>query len=152
MTEILKLLEQDGRYTAAQIAAMTGKSEAEVAAAIKFCEDNHVINGYTALVDWEQTENETVTAMIEVKVTPQRDDGFDRIARRIYQYDGTGSPVPVSDGTDKLTVTVAAPILSEGDVLGLVLFVGDGAGQTSGDAEFKLAQTFAAFLGRHMEG
>lgn len=112
MTEILRLLEQDGRYTAAQIAAMTGKSEAEVASVIKACEDNHVINGYTALVDWDQTEDETVTAMIEVRVTPQRDDGFDRIARRIYQYDEVESLYLMS-GTFDFTVIVTARSLKD---------------------------------------
>ena len=70
--------------------------------------------------------------------------------RRIYQYDGQNQPVPVSDSSDRLMTVVAAPILSEGDLLGLVLFIGDGQ-SASGDAEYKLAQTIAAFLGRHME-
>ena len=72
-------------------------------------------------------------------------------SRRIYQFNGEGQPLPVCDGSDKLLTNVAAPILSEGDLLGLVLFVGDGVGVT-GDTEYKLAQTIAAFLGRHMEG
>ena len=70
--------------------------------------------------------------------------------RRIYQYDGQNQPVPVSDSSDRLMTVVAAPILSEGDLLGLVLFIGDGQ-SASGDAEYKLAQTIAAFLGRHMD-
>ena len=72
-------------------------------------------------------------------------------SRRIYQFNGEGQPLPVCDGSDKLLTSVAAPILSEGDLLGLVLFVGDGSAVT-GDTEYKLAQTIAAFLGRHMEG
>ena len=72
-------------------------------------------------------------------------------SRRIYQYSGD-TAIPVSDSTDKLTVTVAAPILAEGDLLGLVLFVSAAPGTVTGDAEYKLAQTIAAFLGRHMEG
>nr|WP_326165687.1 stage V sporulation T C-terminal domain-containing protein [uncultured Oscillibacter sp.] len=72
-------------------------------------------------------------------------------SRRIYQYSGEGSPIPVCDGTDKLVTNVAAPILSEGDLLGMVLFVGSTPGAATGDAEYKLAQTIAAFLGRHME-
>ncbi len=86
MTDILKLLEEDSRYTPAQIAAMTGKTEDEVKKAISEYENASVINGYTALIDWDKTEVESVTAFIEVKITPQRDDGFDRIAERIYQY------------------------------------------------------------------
>ena len=72
--------------------------------------------------------------------------------RRIYQYTGDGSPIPVSDSSDKLMTAVAAPILSEGDLLGLVLFIGTTPIQPTGETEYKLAQTIAAFLGRHMEG
>ena len=71
--------------------------------------------------------------------------------RRIYQYTGESSPIPVSDGSDKLMTAVAAPILCSGDVLGLVLFL-TAEGQSGGETEYKLAQTVAAFLGRHMEG
>ena len=72
-------------------------------------------------------------------------------SRRIYQFSGEGQPIPVSDSTDKLAATVAAPILAEGDLLGLVLFISPFPGVIPGDAEYKLAQTIAAFLGRHME-
>ena len=71
--------------------------------------------------------------------------------RRIYQYEGDGPQILVSDSSDKLTAVVAAPILSEGDLLGLVLFISGDGQSTAGDAEYKLAQTIAAFLGRHME-
>ena len=71
--------------------------------------------------------------------------------RRIYQYTGEGAPIPVCDGTDKLVTNVAAPILSEGDVLGCVAFVSDGDAPALGEVELKLAQTVAGFLGRHME-
>ena len=83
------------------------------------------------------------------RITPELEQIME--SRRIYQYTGEGQPIPVSDGSDKLTVNVAAPILSEGDLLGLVLFVGTTPGLITGDAEYKLAQTIAAFLGRHME-
>ncbi len=72
-------------------------------------------------------------------------------SRRIYQYKGEGAPIPVCDGTDKLVANVAAPILSEGDLLGMVLFIGSTPDAVTGDTEYKLAQTIAAFLGRHME-
>lgn len=71
-------------------------------------------------------------------------------SRQIYQYSGEGQAIPVSDSSDRLLANVAAPILSEGDLLGLVLFIG-GTSAVPGDAEYKLAQTIAAFLGRHME-
>lgn len=64
--------------------------------------------------------------------------------RRIYQYDGQGPQIPVSDSSDRLMAIVAAPILSEGDLLGLVLFISDSPA-AAGDAEYKLAQTVAPF-------
>ena len=100
MTDILKLLEEDGRYTPAQIAAMTGKTEEEVSSAVSDLEKRHIINGYTALIDWEKADVETVTALIEVKITPQRDDGFDRIAQRIYQFEEVESLYLMSGAFD----------------------------------------------------
>ena len=82
-------------------------------------------------------------------ITPELEQVME--SRRIYQYGGEGQAIPVTDGSDKLVTNVAAPILSEGDLLGLVLFVGTTPGIATGDAEYKLAQTIAAFLGRHME-
>lgn len=70
--------------------------------------------------------------------------------RHIYQHSG-GSVIPVTEGNDKLTCCVAAPILAEGDLLGLVLFLSADPDAATGDTEYKLAQTIAAFLGRHME-
>ncbi len=112
MTELLKLLEENGRYTAEELSALTGKTEAEVRETVKRCEDEHIINGYTALVDWDRTSEEAVTALIEVRVTPQRDDGFDRIARRIYQYDEVDS-VYLMSGAFDLTVIISAGSLKE---------------------------------------
>ena len=71
--------------------------------------------------------------------------------RRIYQYTGEDRRFPVCDSSDKLTAAVAAPILSEGDVLGLVLFVSTEGDALTGETEYKLAQPIAAFLGQHME-
>lgn len=112
MTEILKLLQEDARYTPAQIAAMTGKSEEEVKSAIEECEKSHIINGYTALIDWDRTDEDAVTAFIEVKITPQRDDGFDRIAQRIYQYDEVESLYLMSGAFD-FAVIVSCKTLKE---------------------------------------
>ena len=82
------------------------------------------------------------------RITPELEQIME--SRKIYQYTGEGQPLQVTEGIDSLLTTVAAPILAEGDLLGLVLFVGDGDTVT-GETEFKLAQTIAAFLGRHME-
>ena len=71
--------------------------------------------------------------------------------RQIYQYQAGSTPVPVCDGEDKYFAACAAPILSEGDVLGCVLFVGTNGSLASSETDYKLAQTIAGFLGRHME-
>ena len=86
-TELLKLLEKDCRATPDQLAAMLGESVETVRGEIAELEKNNVILGYNAMIDWDRTGEELVTALIEVRVTPQRGDGFDRIAERIYQFD-----------------------------------------------------------------
>jgi AbrB family transcriptional regulator (stage V sporulation protein T) len=73
-------------------------------------------------------------------------------SRKIYQREPDSPAVPVTDGSDKLTVAVAAPILSEGDLLGLVLMIEQDSSIPTSKTEYKLAQTIAAFLGKHMEG
>ena len=71
--------------------------------------------------------------------------------RQIYQHTGEGPLLPVTDYTDQYVVTTAAPILSEGDVLGCVLFLSERDKVSVGESEYKLAQTIAGFLGKHME-
>ena len=73
-------------------------------------------------------------------------------SRRIYQLSAGGEKLPASDSAPQFFAQVAAPILAEGDLLGLVLFLGGDGSPLTSDAEFKLAQTVAAFLGRHLEG
>ena len=103
------------------------------------------------------TDRDTVIAvagggkreLLGKRITPD----LERImeGRKIYQYTGDGQPLPVTEGCESLLTAVAAPILAEGDLLGLVLFVSGDPAAVTGDTEYKLAQTIAAFLGRHME-
>ena len=103
------------------------------------------------------TDRDTVIAvagggkreLLGKRITPELEQIME--GRRIYQYGGEDQPIPVSDSNDKLITSVAAPILAEGDLLGLVLFVGGDPTAVTGETEYKLAQTIAAFLGRHME-
>ena len=113
MKKLLQLLEDDCTLTHAQLAAMTGMSEEAVAQAVKQYEEERVLLGYKAIVDWERTDRETVTAMIEVSVTPQRGEGFDRIAQRIYQYDEVESLYLMSGGAYDMTVTISGRTLKE---------------------------------------
>ena len=85
--KLLKLLEKDCTLTPAQLAAMCDTTEEDIALRVQSLKDEGVILGYKALINWEKTAIEAVEALIEVKITPQRDKGFDRIAERIYQYD-----------------------------------------------------------------
>ena len=118
-TKLLQLLEDDSTLTCAQLAAMTGSTEEQVAEEIKQYEKDRIILGYKAIVDWDRTHREAVTALIEVKVTPQRGDGFDRFARRIYQYDEVES-VYLMSGSFDLTVIISGRTLKE-----VALFVGE---------------------------
>ena len=86
MEKILQLLEKDGRLTAEQLAVMCGREVSEVRQTVDRLEREGVILGYKALIDWDKTDREYVSAIIELKVAPQRDRGFDRIAEKIYNY------------------------------------------------------------------
>ena len=112
MAKLLQLLEQDCTLTPEQLASMTDMTVEEVKAAIKRYEDEKIILGYQAIVDWDRTQREAVTALIEVKVTPQRGDGFDRVAERIYQYDEVES-VYLMSGAFDLTVIISGRTLRE---------------------------------------
>ena len=112
MDEILEILEKNGRQTPAEIAAMLGKSEAAVRDAIRKYEEDHVITAYTALVNWEKTDHERVTALIEVKVTPARDRGFDKVAERIYSFPEVKACYLMSGGFD-LTVVIEDKTMKE---------------------------------------
>ena len=112
MDELLALLEKDGRQTPQQLATMLGRDEKEVAADIARYESQHIIMGYPALIDWTRTDDELVTALIEVRISPQRGDGFDRIAERIYQYEEVESLYLMSGAFD-LAVTITGKSLRE---------------------------------------
>lgn len=110
--KLLQLLEHDCTLTPEQLASMADMSVDEVKEAIRRYEEEKVILGYKAIVDWDRTDRESVTALIEVKVTPQRGAGFDRVAERIYQYDEVES-VYLMSGSYDLTVIISGRTLRE---------------------------------------
>ena len=112
MEKLLELLEQDCTMPVAALAAAAGVSEAEAKAAIQTYEEDRTILGYQAIIDWDRVRRENVTALIEVKVTPQTISGFDRIAERIYQYDEVESMYLMSGSFD-LTVIISGRTLRE---------------------------------------
>lgn len=105
MDELLEILEKNGRIAPAEIATMLGVSEASVRERIGKYEADGTINGYSALINWDKTDAEHVTALIEVKVTPQRDRGFDKVAERIYSFPEVKACYLMSGGFD-LTVVI----------------------------------------------
>lgn len=112
MEQILEVLEKDSRITPEQIAVMLDKDPGAVAEAIRAYEKDKTIVGYKTLVNWEQTMKESVTAFIELKVTPQLGEGFDKIAQKIYRHDCVKSVYLMSGGFD-LAVTVEGRTLKE---------------------------------------
>ena len=113
MEEILEILEKNFRYTDEQIAVMAGKTVEEVREAIRDYEEKSIIAGYTTLINWENTGKEVVTALIQVRVTPQRGEGFDKVAERIYRYDQVQACYLMSSGGFDLTVIVEGKTMKE---------------------------------------
>ena len=111
-TSILDILQEDCRISLEKMAVMTGASIQEVAAAIDSLEARKIILRYSPVINWDRTDRERVEAMIEVRVTPQRDMGFDAIARRIYRFDEVKS-VYLMSGSYDLLVLVEARTLKE---------------------------------------
>ena len=84
--EFLTLLENDARLTPEQLSTMLAKDVGDISEMMTAYERDGVILGYKTLIDWDKTDREYVTALIELKVAPQRDRGFDRVAEKIYNY------------------------------------------------------------------
>lgn len=114
---ILEVLTDDARTSVAQIAIMLGRAETEVAEAIRELEEKRIILKYPALINWDKVESGEVEALIEVRVTPQRDHGFDAIAEQIYRFEEVRNVYLMSGGYD-LLVMLKAPTLKK-----LALFV-----------------------------
>ena len=112
LKEILKILENDARITAKQISTMTGIPGDEVAKLIKQAEEDRTILKYKTIINWDKVENERVWALIEVKITPQRDVGFDSIAERIYRF-AEARTVYLTSGTYDLLVLVIGKTMHE---------------------------------------
>lgn len=112
MKEILKLLERDARLSPEQLAVMTGRPVEEIRDFIRRAEESRIILGYKALVNWDKVEVEEkkVWALIEVKVQPEKEKGFDAIAERISRYPETHSIYLVSGTYDLAIIAVGKSI------------------------------------------
>ena len=110
--EILRYLEKNSRVNLSELAVLLGTDEAWVANEIADMEKEKIICGYHTLIDWDKTGVEQVTALIEVRVTPQRSQGFDRVAERIYNYPEVSAVYLISGGYD-LLITLEGKTLKE---------------------------------------
>ena len=110
--ELLTILEKNSRIAFNELAVLLGTSEEEVLKELTKLEQEGIICGYHTLINWEKTSIEKVTALIEVKVTPQRGQGFDKIAERLYNYPEVRAVYLISGGYD-LLITLEEKSLKE---------------------------------------
>lgn len=110
--ELLSIIEKNSRIGLKDLAAMLGKEEIDVANEISNLEKEGIICGYHTLINWEKTDLEKVNALIEVRVSPQRGQGFDKIAEKLYNYPEVKSVYLISGGYDFL-VTLEEKSLKE---------------------------------------
>jgi len=102
--ELLRLIEHNARLTQPELAVMLGTTEEAIAAELEKLRNDDIILGYTTVVNWEKTKRESVTALIEVKLMPQRDQGFDIIAQHLYRYPQVTSCYLMSGGFDLMLI------------------------------------------------
>lgn len=112
MEQLLELLQGEAKLTPAQLAVMLGEREEDVVKAIQRYEKEGVIKGYHALINWERTDIHRATALIELRVSPQKDTGFDEIAGRVMNFPEVESVYLMSGGYD-LAVTVTGKTMSD---------------------------------------
>ncbi len=110
--KILTFIEKNSKIDLSELAIVLGVDEAAVMNELEAMQEEHIICGYPTLIDWDKAGIEKVTALIEVRVTPQRDMGFDKVAERIYRYPEVNSVFLISGGFDFM-VTVEGKTLRE---------------------------------------
>ena len=111
--KILRILEKEGRATAKDIAIELSLEEKEVERIIADLEERGVIGGYKAMINWNKYDENLVSALIELKVTPQLDQGFDRVAEKIYQFEHVKNVYLMSSGIYDLSVLIEGKNLKE---------------------------------------
>jgi len=112
MDKLIKLLSRNSEYSVSELALLLGEPEDYVRARIKKYEDDGIIKGYRALVNYEKVQDAGVTAYIELKVTPQKKSGFDEIAKRIMSFDEVES-VYLMAGAYDLSIIVKGETIQE---------------------------------------
>ncbi|APZ50049.1 AsnC family transcriptional regulator [Jeotgalibaca sp. PTS2502] len=107
---ILKVIEKNSRLTAEEIAIMLGLETDDVVHALKDMEERKIICGYHTLVNWDKANDDEVSAVIELKVNPQRGAGFDKIAERVYHFPEVDAVYLMSGAYDLLVEMRKAPM------------------------------------------
>lgn len=110
--KILAHIEKNSRVDLHDLAIMLDVEESEIVKEMEAMENEHIICGYNTMINWDKAGIEKVTAMIEVRVTPQRGMGFDKVAQRIYMYPEVQSVYLISGGMDFM-VTLEGKSLRE---------------------------------------
>ena len=104
MDRLLELLESNSELTTEQLAVIMGKTVEEVEKSIADYKKRNIIVANKTVINWKKTDKEFVTALIELKVVPQRGEGFDKIADRIYQYPEVNSLYLMAGGYDLMVI------------------------------------------------
>ena len=130
MKELLELLEHDARRPIPELAAMLGRSEYEVEQEVKRLEKDKIILSYNTLIDWEKFGSDTVTAIIEINLTPQREVGFDAIAERIYRFDEVRTVYLMSGSFDLMVIIEGKSLKDVANFVATRLSTIDGVTQT----------------------
>ena len=130
MRELLEILEKNARIPVSELAAILQKSEYEIEKDIERLEREKIILSYNAQVDWEKFGDDTVTAVIEINLTPQREVGFDAIAERIYRFDEVKTVYLMSGNFDLLVIIEGKSLKDVANFVATRLSTIDGVTQT----------------------
>ena len=147
MRELLELLEHDAKRPVSEIAAMLKKSEYEIESDIKRLEKDKIILSYNTLIDWEKFGTDTVVAVIEINLTPQRETGFDAIAERIYRYDEVRTVYLMSGSFDLLVIIEGKSLKEVANFVATRLSTIDGVTATSSHFMLKAYKKDGVIIG-----
>ena len=130
MRELLELLEKNARLSTQELAAILRRSEYEIESDIQKLERDKILLSYNALINWEKFGDDSVTAVIEINLTPQREVGFDAIAERIYRFDEVSTVYLMSGSFDLLVIIEGKSLKEVADFVATRLSTIEGVTQT----------------------
>lgn len=149
--QILAIIEKNSRISVKELAVILGAEEIDVANELKALEEEGIICGYHTMIDWEKTDIEKVTALIEVRITPQRGQGFDKLAERIYKYPEVNSVYLISGGYDLLVSLEGKSLKQVSSFVSDKLSTLDGVLSTATHFVLKKYKDHGAILGKKYE-